>query len=362
MKTVSKKQRWFNTIRLTNDDDLYVGIDTHKQSFHVALWLNDAPAIDFVMPPDAAKLIDALSKIRIALRRVVYEAGPTGYSLARAMTDANLPVSVVAPSKTPRQSAPDSKTDSLDARKLAQYAAKGLLRHIAIPTRHQEAQRQLTRLRQQIVAKQTRVKLQIKGFLLQHGINQPAGLSHWSGAAVEHLKNISLSTPLRFCLDTLLDELHFITEQLKLAEQKIKVAFSEKPICETVKLLTTHPGVGQTIATQFASEIFNPKRFRDKTQLAKYVGLAPSVHQSGQTSRYGPILKTGRPQLRCSLIQGAWIWIQKDRDAYKTFCRIIHNTGHKNKAITAMARKLAVHLWKMACDNKPYEYAACSNA
>jgi hypothetical protein len=57
------------------------------------------------------------------------------------------------------------------------------------------------------------------------------------------------------------------------------------------------------------------------------------------------------------LIQGAWQWIRKDKDAYKTFCRLIHNTGQKNKAITAMARKLAIHLWKMACDNKPYTCA-----
>jgi transposase len=358
MTTVSNKQKWFNTIRLTRDDDLFVGIDAHKKSLHVALWLNDAPAIDFVMPPDNAKLIDTLNKIRVALRQVVYEAGPTGYSLARAMKDANVPVGVVAPSKTPRQAAPDSKTDSLDARKLAEYAAKGLLRHVTIPTKHQEAQRQITRLRQQLVAKQTRVKLQIKGFLLQHGINQPTGLSGWSIAAIEHLKNTTLSAPLRFCLDTLLEELRFITEQLKSVEQKIKNIFSEKPICTTVKLLTTHPGVGQTIATQFAAEIFNPKRFTDKTQLAKYVGLAPSVHQSGQTLRDGPILKTGRPQLRCSLIQGAWIWVHKDQDAYKTFCRLIHNTGSKNKAITAMARKLAVHLWMMARNNKPYNSAA----
>ena len=358
MTTVSNKQKWFNTIRLAKDDDLYVGIDAHKKSLHIALWLNDTPAIDFVMPPDTDKLIDTLNKIRVALRQVVYEAGPTGYSLARALQQANIPVSVVAPSKTPRQSAPDSKTDSLDARKLAEYAAKGLLKSIAIPTKHQEAQRQLTRLRQQLVEKQTRIKLQIKGFLLQHGIDQPNGLSRWSCPAIENLKSIRLSEHLRYCLDILIEELRFIAEQLKSAERKIKDAFSEKPICTTVKLLTTHPGVGKTIATQFAAEIFNPKRFSDKTQLAKYVGLAPSVHQSGQTSRYGPILKTGRPQLRCSLIQGAWIWVQNDRDAHKTFCRLIHNTGHKNKAITAMARKLAVHLWMMARDNKPYNSAA----
>jgi transposase len=357
MTTVSKKQKWFNTIRLTQDDDLYIGIDAHKKSLHVALWLNDAPAIDFVSPPDNEKLIDTLNNLRPALRMVVYEAGPTGYSLARAMQNADLPVSIVAPSKTPRQAAPDSKTDSLDARKLAEYAAKGLLRHITIPTKHQEAQRQLTRLREQLVTKQTRVKLQIKGFLLQHGIDQPQNLSRWSKAAVEYLKNIRLSEPLRYCLDTLIKELLFVAEQIKSAELKIKEAFSEKPLSATCKLLATHPGVGPTIAAQFAAEIFNPRRFTDKTQLAKYVGLAPSVRQSGQTSRDGPILKTGRPQLRCNLIQGAWLWIRKDQDAYKTFCRLVQNTGHKNKAITAMARKLAIHLWKMACDNKPYTCA-----
>src|SRR4030042_6255631 len=184
MKTnLSKKQLWLNKINLTKDDELYVGIDVHKKSYHVAFWLNHAPAIDFVMPPDDEKLIDTLNKLHSAVRMVVYEAGPTGYSLARALQNAELPVNVVAPSKTPRQSAPDSKTDSLDARKLAEYAAKGLLRHITMPTRHQEAQRQLTRLRQQLVAKQTRVKLQIKGFLLQHGIGQPQDLSRWSRAA-----------------------------------------------------------------------------------------------------------------------------------------------------------------------------------
>lgn len=356
-RMLSKKQAWLKQVRLTKDDDLYVGIDAHKKSLHVALWLNDAPAVDFVMPPDSAKLIDTLNKLRLALRMVVYEAGPTGFSLARAMQIANLPVSVVAPSKTPRQAAPDSKTDSLDARKLAEYAAKGLLRHITIPTIKQEALRQLTRLREQLVAKQTRVKLQIKGFLLQHGIDQPHGLSRWSRAAVEYLKNIRLSEPLRYCLDTLIEELLFVAERIKLTEQKIKKAFSEKTLSTTCELLATHPGVGSIIAAQFAAEIFNPKRFGDKTQLAKYVGLAPSIRQSGQTLRDGPILKTGRPQLRCLLIQGPWMWIRKDYGAYKTFCRLVHNTGHKNKAITAMARKLAVHLWKMACDNKPYTCA-----
>lgn len=355
MKTrLSNKQKWLKQINLTRDDELYIGIDAHKKSYHLALWLNHAPAIDFVTPPNTEKLIDTIQKLRPAIRLIVYEAGPTGYCLARTLQSAGLPVCVVAPSKTPRQSAPDSKTDRLDAKKLAEFAAKGLLKPIAIPTKQQEAHRQLTRLREQLVEKLKRTKLQIKSFLLQHGIEQPPGLVSWSLPAIEKLKRLQLSKHLRYCLDTLIEQLLFITAQLKDAEQTIKQVFSKGPLAAKIKILTTHPGIGPVIATQFCTEIFNPKRFKDKTELAKYVGLAPSVRQSGQTLRDGPILKTGRPQLRCNLIQGAWRWIAKDTHARKTFYKLTHNTGHKNKAITAMARKLAVHLWKMIRENEPY--------
>jgi len=56
-KTISKKQNWLKQVSLTKDDELYVGIDVHKNSYNVALWLNDAPAIDFVTPADNQKVV-----------------------------------------------------------------------------------------------------------------------------------------------------------------------------------------------------------------------------------------------------------------------------------------------------------------
>lgn len=353
-RIVSNKQNWFNKINLTKDDEVYVGIDVHKKSYAVAVWLNNAPAVDFVTPADNQTVLSMLNKLRIALKQVVYEAGPTGYSLARFLHQAALPIRVVAPSKTPRQSAPDSKTDRLDCRKLAEYAAKGLLKSVTTPTRQQEADRQLCRLREQLVDKQRKVKLQIKSFLLQHGIDEPAGLASWSIQAVRQLSQIHLSKQLRYCLDSLLQQLHFLKAQLKSTQQQLKQTFTQRPLCTKAKILATHPGIGPVIARQFAAEIFNPKRFKDKTEIAKYIGLAPMVTQSGESLRDGPITKTGRPQLRSNLIEAAWIWIRKDAHAYKTYSRLLRNTGHKNKAITAMARKLAIHLWRMSCDNRPY--------
>ena len=357
-KRLSTKQMFFNKIKFTKDDDLYVGIDVHKETYGVALWLNETPAIDFVMPADNAKLLKLLEKVRIALKKVVYEAGPTGYTLARTLHKANIPTAVIAPSKTPRQSARDSKTDQLDAKILARYAAKGLLRPIAIPTRQQEADRQLTRTRDQLVSKQSRLKLQIKSFLLQHGIKQPPAVRAWSAKAVEQLCALRLPKQLRLCLDLLAQELQFLQNQLTTIKERLKDNFDKGRHARDVALLQTHPGVGPVIARQYTAEIFNPKRFKHKPEIATYVGLAPTIIQSGQSRRDGPVTKTGRPQLRSNLIQGAWAWIAKDPKARKTFHRILRNTGNKNKAITAMARRLAVHLWKMLCDNKPFTNAA----
>ena len=345
---------FFDKINLTKDDEVYVGIDAHKKSHSVAIWLNDAPAIDFVMPAENEKLVKLLEKLRIALKMIVYEAGPTGYSLARQLQKASLPTKVVAPSKTPRQSARDSKTDRLDCRTLAKYAAKGLLKPISIPTKLQEADRQLTRIREQLVSKQTRVKQQIKSFLLQHGLKEPMGLKYWSDDAITKLKAINLAQQLRFCLDILLEELYSLRTQIQKTERQLKETFSQQRHMPKMKVLLTHPGIGPVIARQFAGEIFSPKRFKHKTELAKYVGLSPTIIQSGQSLRNGPVTKTGRPQLRSNLIEAAWVWIRKDAHAYKTFLRILHNTGEKNKAITAMTRRLAIHLWKMVCENKPY--------
>ena len=349
---------FFNKVKLTKDDDLYVGIDVHKETYGVALWLNDTPAIDFVMPADNAKLLKLLENVRIALKRVVYEAGPTGYTLARTLQKANIPTAVIAPSKTPRQSARDSKTDQLDAKTLARYAAKGLLRPIAIPTRQQESDRQLTRAREQLVSKKSRAKQQIKSFLLQHGIEQPPAVRTWSANAPKQLCALRLSKQLRLCLDLLVQQLQFLQNQLTTMEKRLKETFDNTRHARDVALLQTHPGIGPVIARQYTAELFNPKRFKHRTEIAKYIGLAPTIIQSGQSYRDGPVTKTGRPQLRSNLIQGTWIWIAKDPQARKTFNRILHNTANKNKAITAMARRLAIHLWKMLCDNKPFTNAA----
>jgi transposase len=104
---------FFNKINLTKDDDVYIGIDAHKDSYNIGIWLNDAPDIDCTMPANNKKLIKDIEKIRPAIKNIVYEAGPTGYTLARELQNQDLPVQVIAPAITPRPATKQTKTDLL---------------------------------------------------------------------------------------------------------------------------------------------------------------------------------------------------------------------------------------------------------
>jgi len=356
-KRLTKKDQFFNNINLTVDDDVYVGIDVHKKSCHVAIWLNDAIALTFVTPTDNLAIAQMLQKLTPGLKQIVYEAGPTGFSLARTLRAASLPVAVIAPSKTPRPAAQQSKSDRLDCRKLAEFAAKDLLVEVAIPGKQQEADRQIVRLRNQLGDKRIRIKQQIKSMLLQHYIKEPHGLTRWTKQSVIQLGTIELRPEIRFTLDIMLDELSYLESQIKRVELQLKNTFGKNRHAREIEILQSHPGVGPITARQFRAEVFSPDRFSKSTQLTRYLGLCPRVSQSGQKRIDGRLMKAGQIKLRANLVEAAWAWVRVDPAAKETFRRLLSNTGEPNKAITAMARRLAVHLWKMLSDGKLYRKA-----
>ena len=356
MTSLTKVKTFFNTVNLTGDDDLFVGIDVHKKSYHVALFLNNAPAVDFVMPARKEQLTDKLKTTVPALKCVVYETGPTGYGLARHLEKQNMPVSVVATSKIPKNSAIDDKTDKLDSKKLSQYAAKGLLSPVKIPTLKQEADRQLFRMRHRQARNLARVKTQIKSFLLMHDIDEPAGLNHWTINSIDQLRILPLQQTLRLSLDELLNDLDYYNLRVKEMNKTLVQHLNKGQLALRIELLKTHPGVGTVVACQFATELFHYREFTNTRYLFKYLGLSPMIRQSGERSKRGSINKVSNSRLRTNLIQAAWQWIRLDINARKTYLRILNNCGSiKQKAITAMARKLSGHLWTMLMKNQPYD-------
>lgn len=339
------------------EDQVYVGLDVHKNSIHAAVRINGKLGKTCVMPTDNAAVIKALRPLTSGLKSIVYEAGPTGYRLARALKKIKWPISVVAPGKTPRESNSGSKSDRLDCRKLAEYSEKNLLRTLAIPTEQEEADRQLTRLRDHLKKKEKRIKQQIKSFLLQYGHKEPTGLTHWSHYAVAKLAELELLPELRFVLDIFLEELHTLQDQLERTERRIKELAAVVRFAEKEARLETHPGVGWRTAMKYLTEVYQPERFNETTEVASYVGLAPLVRQSGETRKEGPLIKAGQGPLRCILVQASWKWVRQDPHAAQVYRRLLSNTGCPQKAIIGMARRMASNLWCMLTRGEDYRYA-----
>src|SRR3954471_19264932 len=195
-------------LRLEAGEALHVGVDVHKASYSVTLFSDRRGLITtWVQPARAEVLLERLRPLREGVAQVVYEAGPTGFGLARRLRAEGYKAQVIAPSKLLAPVGPEAKSDRLDCRRLAQFSAKGLLHPVRVPTEQEEADRQVLRLREQLVRKTHAVQSQIKSFLLQHGLDEPAGLGHWSKKAVAALRGLALLPELRSCLDLLLDEL-----------------------------------------------------------------------------------------------------------------------------------------------------------
>jgi len=336
----------------TAEDQVYVGLDVHVDTIHVAVWKGGRCEADWVTSGDCGKLAEQLEPLRPGLKQVAYEAGPTGFALARLLASRELPVIVCAPSKMPRTPVADAKTDRLDARKIAEYAAKGLLRGVAVPTEKEEHERALTRYRDDAVKRAVAVKVKIKAVLHFHGLGK---LKSWSAADRERLLGIALSDEIRFILEDLFRQLDFQEAAKKRVEAKLREVLADERHAAMAKRLQTHPGVGPVVSACFMLELFRPERFESGAAVVRYVGLAPGRRQTGATCRGGPIMKAGQGKLRSLLIEAAWVWRKCDEKARAIYGRLVANTGNAKKAIVGLARRLLIRLWSMSVYGKEYE-------
>lgn len=360
-KSVSQPEKRSKTIAWLDAERVDVGIDTHKRAYDVTLWSEQRGGVvrHWQQPADPALVADRLRPFQERVRRVVYEAGPTGYGLARRLRAEGFSTEVIAPSKMPRTPGQESKSDRLDSRKLAMWSAKSVLQPVYVPSEQEEDDRQVFRARDGAVCKRRRVKQQIKSFLLMRGAPEPEGLKNWSKAGVEALRRLALEPGPRFALDLLLDDLAHFEGQVQKADSAVKALAKTARHSRAVHALRTVPGVGAVTAMAVRTELLAPARFTHAEQVAAMAGLAPLITQSGQTLRNGPLMKSGNARLRTILIEAAWRWVARDEWAKGRFTQLVRNTGERKKAIAAMARRLIIILWRMELAGEPYRPRPC---
>ena len=111
--------------------------------------------------------------------RAAYEAGPTGYGLARALVAARVGCVVAAPGKIERPAQDKIKTDARDAERLVRLLMIDALHAVTVPTPEQEALRDLVRAREDVRVDLMRARQRLSKLLLRHDVRYDDTTSRW---------------------------------------------------------------------------------------------------------------------------------------------------------------------------------------
>src|SRR3954471_7017164 len=167
------------------DGICFVGLDVHaRKTAAAAVQLGSGEVWKAQLAGTSQAAIEWLQTLPGELR-VVYEAGPTGFGLARAGRAAGIEVMVCSPGAIPRQPGDRIKTDTRDALKLARLHAAGQLRPVLVPTLELEALRDLVRAREDLRGDLMAARHRIGKLLLRRGLIFPGPGEAW--ASQRHL-------------------------------------------------------------------------------------------------------------------------------------------------------------------------------
>src|SRR4051812_1302950 len=246
--------------------------------------------------------------------RACYEAGPTGFGLYRAARAAGVGMQVIAPGKTPRGSSDRVKTDRKDAELLARLLLAGSLTGVVVPPPEIEAAREMTRAHDACRRGLMNAPHRVSKMLLRHG-RVYAKPSTWTADHRRWLSRQQFDQPASaMVLADLLASVDGLTSRKQAIALKLSQTATDERWWPTVARLRAFRGIDTLTALSIHLELGGDwQRFARAPALAAWLGLTPSLHQSGESSTHGSITKTGSMLARRLLVESAWHYSRPPR-------------------------------------------------
>jgi transposase len=291
---------------------------------------------------------------------VSYEAGQDGFWIARALEECCYTALVVDPASIPvGRQARRAKTDRLDVIRLVNCLRAWLrgerdqMRVVVVPSRQDEEQRHLARDRGELQKEIGQQRDRIRKLLRTEGAWDPVDATFG-----QRLADGEVRCPGGKALTAgLTQRLARGWKRLLLAEQQLATVETDlaenlpEPVLKRIAHLKRLKGVGQVGATRLVLELFW-RRFKNRRQVGSCVGLVPQPYDSGESRIDQGISKQGNRRVRALLIEMAWMWLryQPDSALAKWFASRTAGGGPNKRgkriAIVAVARRLAIALWR----------------
>jgi transposase len=237
--------------------------------------------------------------------RLLYEAGPSGFALARAGSEAGIEVAVCAPGSVPRDPG-RVKTDRRDAERLLRLWRAGELSLVRVPTVPEESFRDLIRAREDARGDLMRHRHRLSKFLMRRELGCPLPAGRWTKPWMGWVGALQLAEPSAQA--TLVDYLTCVlqaTQRRDALDRAIEDTWPESPFAAVIERLRCFRGLDTLSAAGIAAEVGDFARFPSARQLTAFIGIVPSEHSSGPRRRLGAITKAGSGHARRLLVEAS---------------------------------------------------------
>lgn len=321
----------------------YFGVDIHKR--HVTVAAVDAQQqIVFSPRKIAVDKFEAWAVLNLTAHdQVAIEATSNAWTFYDQLLPLVADVSVANCHQLRLISTSAAKTDKHDALVLAKLLAANLLPAIWVPPQHVRDLRNLTRHRSLLIERRSAHKNRLHALLHRHNLALPEG-GPFTDANEEWWRALPLSAVERLQMRHDWETMHHLNRQIAETEAEIAQYSVADEWEEAMTFLMQLPGLGLYTAMTILAAIGDIARFPTPERLVGYAGLGARVRASGDTQRTGKISKRGRRELRTALIACAWVAVRWSEHWQRIFHPLAKRIG-KQKAITAVARKMLVVIW-----------------
>jgi transposase len=245
------------------------------------------------------------------------------------------------------------KTDTVDARVLAELSFRDLVPAIWLPTPGVRCEREQARFRLHLVKHRSTLKTRIHSTLIAHGHQVPVSDLFGVGGR-RLLASLDLPEPWAASTAASLELIDDLDRRIGQIESELRREGADH---RYVPLLMTAPGIGWVLAYTIASEIGDIERFPTAKRLVSYTGLCPRVYQSGNTDLRGHLSKHRPRYLRWALVDAAAVASRHPLYAQR-YQQLKKHVGRQRGSKVAqidLARRLAEAIWYMLTRSQPFQ-------
>jgi transposase len=281
-------------------------------------------------------------------KAVVESTGNMWMKTYEAFESAGIEIKLANPVKTRAIAEAKVKTDKIDSKTLARLLRGDNIAECYVPSKDIRLSRSLLGHRVNIVREQTRIKNRIHTLLDKYDFKCEYE-SMFSGAGIKWLHGLNIIGHDKSMLESLLRQLEFFSNEEQESNSEIASEGLRNKYVLTIMSMTGFDYYGASVLAAYIGDI---NRFRSPSRLVSWVGMCPSVHQTGETTHYGK-MKDGSKKVKWIMSEAANTAALFDPRMKSFYERKFKRHSH-NIAITHVANKMLRILWYMLSNNQLY--------